>query len=111
MVGLALVRRLANEGCTVLTATRDEVDLRRQDQVDAWMAANRPQAVFLAAARVGGIYANDSQPAIPSPRLLASSCARRIAVSMAAISSPPCRPIYMAPVTISIYCKAMSCQP
>ena len=63
MVGLALVRRLANEGCTVLTATRDEVDLRRQDQVDAWMAANRPQAVFLAAARVGGIYANDTRPA------------------------------------------------
>ena len=63
MVGSALVRRLTREGCEILTATREEADLRRQDQVDAWMARNRPQAVFLAAATVGGIYANDTRPA------------------------------------------------
>jgi GDP-L-fucose synthase len=63
MVGGALVRRLASEGCEVQTAGRDGVDLRRQAEVDGWMADNRPQAVFIAAATVGGIYANDSRPA------------------------------------------------
>jgi GDP-L-fucose synthase len=63
MVGSALVRRLAREDCEILTAGRDTLDLRRQDKVDAWMAANRPQAVLLAAATVGGIYANDTRPA------------------------------------------------
>jgi GDP-L-fucose synthase len=63
MVGAALMRRLASEGCTLLTATRAEVDLRRQDQVERWFAANRPQAVFVAAATVGGILANDTRPA------------------------------------------------
>jgi GDP-L-fucose synthase len=63
MVGSALVRRLASEDCEVLTASRAELDLTRQDQVEAWMAKARPQAVFLAAARVGGIMANASYPA------------------------------------------------
>jgi GDP-L-fucose synthase len=63
LVGSALVRRLQREGCELLTAPRDTVDLRRPDQVEGWMAAARPQAVFLAAARVGGIYANDTRPA------------------------------------------------
>jgi len=62
-VGSALVRRLQGEGCEILTAPRDSVDLRRQDQVDRWMRETKPQAVFLAAARVGGIYANDTRPA------------------------------------------------
>jgi GDP-L-fucose synthase len=62
MVGSALIRRLALENCEVLVADRRSVDLRRQDQVEGWMRANRPDAVFLAAARVGGIYANDSRP-------------------------------------------------
>ena len=62
MVGGALMRRLAGEDCTLLTATRDEVDLRRQDQVEAWFAANKPDVVFLAAARVGGIWANSNFP-------------------------------------------------
>jgi GDP-L-fucose synthase len=62
MVGSALMRRLAGEGCTLLTATRAEVDLRRQDQVEAWFAANKPDVVFLAAARVGGIWANSNFP-------------------------------------------------
>ncbi|MGO7184056.1 GDP-L-fucose synthase family protein [Rhizobium brockwellii] len=63
MVGSAIVRRLASEGCEILTATRAEVDLRRQDQVEAWMSKHRPDAVFLAAARVGGILANATYPA------------------------------------------------
>lgn len=63
MVGSALVRRLAAEGCEILTATRAELDLRRQQAVEDWFAARRPDAVFLAAATVGGIMANDSMPA------------------------------------------------
>jgi len=63
MVGSAIVRRLAGEGCTVLTASRGELDLKSQAAVDRWMADNRPQAVFLAAARVGGILANANAPA------------------------------------------------
>jgi len=63
MVGSAIVRRLASTGCTVLTAGRAEVDLTRQAETEAWLAANRPDAVFLAAARVGGIHANNTRPA------------------------------------------------
>ena len=63
MVGQALVRRLAGEGCTLVSADRDRLDLRRQSEVEAWMAQSRPQLVFLAAAKVGGIQANDSFPA------------------------------------------------
>ncbi len=63
MVGSALVRRLASETCTVLTASRAEADLTRQDAVERWMEANRPDAVFIAAAKVGGILANASYPA------------------------------------------------
>jgi len=62
MVGSAVMRRLAGEGCTLLTAPRAELDLRRQDQVEAWFAANKPDVVFLAAARVGGIWANSNFP-------------------------------------------------
>ncbi len=63
LVGSALVRRLEAEDCEVLTAPRDRVDLRSPDQVTRWMAIARPQAVFVAAARVGGIHANDTRPA------------------------------------------------
>lgn len=63
MVGSAMVRRLGREDCTILTASRTEVDLREQDAVRGWFARERPQVVVLAAARVGGILANDSYPA------------------------------------------------
>ncbi|MBB2754756.1 UNVERIFIED_ORG: GDP-L-fucose synthase [Rhizobium aethiopicum] len=63
MVGSALVRRLQSEGCNVITATRREVDLKRQDEVEKFVEANRPDAIILAAAKVGGILANDSYPA------------------------------------------------
>ncbi|ANL70868.1 GDP-L-fucose synthase protein [Rhizobium phaseoli] len=63
MVGSALVRRLHSENCTVITATRQELDLKRQDEVERFVQANRPDAVILAAAKVGGILANDTLPA------------------------------------------------
>ena len=63
MVGAALMRRLAAEQCEIITATRQELDLCRQGDVEAWVAERRPQAVFLAAATVGGILANDTYPA------------------------------------------------
>jgi len=62
MVGSALVRRLAVEPCTVLTVERRDLDLTRRAAVEAWMAATRPDVVILAAARVGGIVANDAAP-------------------------------------------------
>jgi GDP-L-fucose synthase len=62
MVGSALLRRLARAECTVLTAERG-LDLRRQEATAAWFRANRPEAVLVAAARVGGILANDTRPA------------------------------------------------
>jgi len=63
MVGSAVVRRLASEGCTVLAVDRQKVDLIDQRAVNAWFATHRPQIVVLAAAKVGGILANDSFPA------------------------------------------------
>lgn len=62
MVGAAISRRLAAENCELITSTRAELDLTRQADVEAWMAEKKPQAVFLAAAVVGGILANDSHP-------------------------------------------------
>src|SRR3989442_1154002 len=63
MVGSALVRRLASEGAEIITVDRGEVDLTRQADVEMWLRDKRPQAVFLAAAKVGGILANDTRPA------------------------------------------------
>lgn len=63
MVGSALVRRLSAIDCEILTAERSAVDLARQAETEAWLAETRPDAVFVAAARVGGILANDTYPA------------------------------------------------
>jgi GDP-L-fucose synthase len=60
MVGAALARRLAREGVELLTVGRGEVDLRDQAAVFNWFAKTRPQIVFLAAAKVGGIVANNT---------------------------------------------------
>ena len=62
MVGSALLRRLAQEDAEVLTVDRDELDLREQDAVRRWVARMRPDVILLAAAKVGGILANDSFP-------------------------------------------------
>ncbi len=63
MVGSAIVRRLASENCEVLTASRADMDLKDQAAVRAWFGREKPDMVFLAAAKVGGILANDSFPA------------------------------------------------
>ncbi len=63
MVGGAIVRRLATENCRVLTTERGDLDLLRQAGVEAYLADKRPDVVVLAAARVGGIQANQDLPA------------------------------------------------
>ena len=63
MVGGAVARRLEGEGCTLLTARRAELDLTRQADVEHFVRDNQPDAIVLAAARVGGILANDTHPA------------------------------------------------
>ena len=63
MVGSALIRQLKREDCEVITAEREKVDLLRQDDVEKWMANVRPDAIFMAAAKVGGIHANTVFPA------------------------------------------------
>jgi GDP-L-fucose synthase len=63
MAGSAIARRLRTEDCELIVVDRGAVDLRRQDAVEKWLAKHRPHAVFLAAAKVGGIMANDTRPA------------------------------------------------
>ncbi|RYY25561.1 MAG: GDP-L-fucose synthase [Sphingomonadales bacterium] len=63
LVGRALLRRLERENCEVLTVSRASLDLRDQAAVNAWLQNERPDAAILAAARVGGITANQQQPA------------------------------------------------
>ncbi|HCU06072.1 MAG TPA: GDP-fucose synthetase [Holosporales bacterium] len=63
MVGQGLVRALKKEKCEILTETRDVLDLCNQQDVDAWFAKKKPDVVFLAAAKVGGILANSKYPA------------------------------------------------
>lgn len=63
MAGSAIVRRLAAEDCEILVADRNALDLTRQQATEDWIARARPDAIFLAAARVGGIHANDKYPA------------------------------------------------
>lgn len=62
MVGAAVVRRLADEDCKVITVDRDVVDLTRQSQVIDWMTETKPDAIVMAAAKVGGIQANSDYP-------------------------------------------------
>lgn len=64
MVGSALVRHLASEGHSeIITRTSDELDLRDQSAVNRFFANERPTHVYLAAAKVGGIHANNTYPA------------------------------------------------
>ena len=63
MVGSAVCRRLETEDCEILTVPRAELDLLRQSDVEAWCAQEKPDAVIVCAARVGGILANDTYPA------------------------------------------------
>jgi len=63
MAGSSIVRRLKSEDCEILTAGRETVDMARQAEVEDWLAAEKPDALFLAAAKVGGIQANNTRPA------------------------------------------------
>jgi GDP-L-fucose synthase len=63
MVGSAIIRRLAKEDCEILTVSKARLDLRDRSDVEAWMRVERPDIVFMAAARVGGILANSNRPA------------------------------------------------
>ena len=63
MVGTAIVRRLARENCDIISADRATLNLLKQEETQAWVLKNKPDAIFLAAARVGGILANDTYPA------------------------------------------------
>jgi len=63
MVGSAVARCLARDGAEVLTIGHAALDLRDQAATLAWLQQNRPDAIVLAAAKVGGIYANDAYPA------------------------------------------------
>ena len=64
LVGSAIMRRLEIEGCkNLITRTHAELDLTRQERVEEFFHEERPDYVFLAAARVGGIYANNTYPA------------------------------------------------
>lgn len=63
MVGSAIVRRLENEDCEILTVSKNELDLRDNEAVSRWMSNNKPDVIIIAAAKVGGIYANSHYPA------------------------------------------------
>jgi GDP-L-fucose synthase len=63
MVGSSLLRRLESEDCEVISVSREYIDLREQRAVRKWFEQNRPQAVFMPAGTVGGIYANSTRPA------------------------------------------------
>ena len=62
LAGSAIVRRLVSEGCEILTAQHGALDLAKQEATENWIMHARPDAIFLVAGRVGGIYANDTFP-------------------------------------------------
>ena len=62
MVGAAIVRRLKSERCTILTVDRSKLDLSRQEETEKWINAASPDAVIVAAAKVGGIAFNSAYP-------------------------------------------------
>ncbi len=63
MVGAAIVRRLEREDCDILVASRRDCDLRQSDEVDGFLSRAAPDAIFLTAGKVGGIFANSKYPA------------------------------------------------
>jgi GDP-L-fucose synthase len=83
MAGAAIARRLASEGCEILTAARNAVDLANQSQTEEWIERQRPDAIFLAAGRVGGIHANKTFPA----DFLADNIAIALNVMRAAVAA------------------------
>ena len=63
MVGSAIVRQLKTKNCKLLTKSHSELDLTNQQQVNDFIAREKPDQIYLAAAKVGGIYANNTYPA------------------------------------------------
>lgn len=63
MAGSAIMRRLTSEACEILTVEHRALDLTKQEPTEAWITQARPDAIFLAAGRVGGVHANDTYPA------------------------------------------------
>jgi len=63
MAGSSILRRLVDEDCEVLTISYPDLDMTRQRETEEWLAAAKPDAMFVAAAKVGGIYANETRPA------------------------------------------------
>ncbi len=63
MVGSAIVRRLENEDCEIITVSKNELDLRDNEAVFRWLSNNKPEVIIIAAAKVGGIHANSHYPA------------------------------------------------
>src|SRR5713226_4712562 len=84
MVGSALVRRLAREECEILTASRAELDLERQADVEAWLADKRPSAVFLADA---GVRETCTQADGPEPGIGSGLVMRRTILTMIAATA------------------------
>ena len=62
LAGSAIVRRLTDQNCELLTVCHSELDLTNQADVDQWFDTNRPDVVYLAAATAGGIHANYERP-------------------------------------------------
>jgi GDP-L-fucose synthase len=83
MAGSAIARRLSSEGCEILTVDRKAVDLTNQVQTEEWIQRQRPDAIFLAAGRVGGIHANNTFPA----DFLADNIAIALNVMRAAVAA------------------------
>jgi GDP-L-fucose synthase len=91
MAGAAIMQRLESEGCEILTADRAELDLTDQVQTQTWLLRNRPDAIFLAAGRVGGIYANVTFPA----DFLADNLAIALNVMRAAVAAKVKKLLYL----------------
>jgi GDP-L-fucose synthase len=83
LAGSAIVRRLASEGCEILTSSHAALDLTRQQPTEDWIMREKPDAIFLAAAKVGGIYANDTYPAV----LISDNLAITLNVMRAAVAA------------------------
>jgi GDP-L-fucose synthase len=82
LAGSAIVRRLAQENCEVLTADRSTLDLTDQRATETWLERERPDAIFLAAGLVGGIHANNTYPA--------DFIAKNVAIALNVHTRRPC---------------------
>jgi nucleoside-diphosphate-sugar epimerase len=99
MVGSAIVRHLEERGERVLKVSRADLDLRDQPSVTGWLIRNKPDIVIFAAAKVGGIHANDTLPAD------FLSTARTLRILIGSFSSA--RPVFIRSLRRSRYAKIL----